>query len=177
MSETRIVTWSSPEKKSRWLDAAAAADALHPEVRALARQLETTAGRDPLRFTLAVHGYCRDAIRYRRDPGGREQFADAPTIIRRGFDDCDGKARLFVALIRAAKIPGLIARIVPVHDKPTGQRFIHVQAEARFPGSEAHPLADPEGWILAEMTLEGVRLGEGGEAARIDPHTGKPRLA
>lgn len=170
----RVITWPDPAAKARWLDMAASLDALSPIVRRIAGDITHAAGHDPERFAFRAHRYCRDEVRYRRDPGGVEEFADAATIITRGFDDCDGKSRTFVALCRASRLPSLRARIVPVFDR-SGEHFTHVQAECTWPGA-APPLAGPGGWVLAELTLADVPLGAGSERATRDV-AGKLRLA
>jgi hypothetical protein len=103
--------------------------------------------------------WVRDVIAYVRDWGGREEFADSRTIIRRGFDDCDGKSRLYVALVRGLHIAGLRARIRPIVT-PRKLEFVHVQAEVHFPGSEKDSRSFDGGWLLAELILAGVELGE-----------------
>lgn len=170
---TRVLVWQDAESKAKWLDAAASEDARHPMVRTLAARMRHDAAGDPEAFARLAHRHCRDAIAYRRDVGG-EEFADAATVLARGFDDCDGKSRAFVALCRASGIEGLRARIVPIFD--AAGHFRHVQAEATWPGARA-PLAGPDGWVLAELTLAGVELGQGAEAARRDQMTGRIDLA
>ena len=151
----RRVAFSGGLEKARWLDSASKGDADHVAVRRLAARFRSL---PPMRRAAALHQWVRDRIRYVRDPG-REQFADATTVLQRRFDDCDGKARLFVALARAA---GLEARIRPIMH---GDDFVHVQAEVRLAG---HPRADREGWVVCEFILRGVPLGSGIEAARRD---------
>lgn len=118
-------------------------------------------GRPIHRVLERIHRWARDAIAYVGDPkdgdGARhEEFADSETIIRRGFDDCDGKSRLFVALVRALRLPGVEARIRPVWNQQ--REFVHVQTEVRWPGC-GH-LGGPDGWVLGEMILAGVDLGD-----------------
>lgn len=113
-----------------------------------------------LRLASRLHRWVRDAIAYVGDPpdaeGVRhEEFADTVTIVRRGYDDCDGKSRVLVALVRALGTP-LQARIRPVWN--VAREFVHVQVEMRWPGCAA--MADANGWVLAEMILAGVDLGE-----------------
>jgi hypothetical protein len=47
--------------------------------------------------------------------------------------------------------------------------FVHVQAEVRWPGSVRDPRADNDGWILAELILRGVELGQDPMAAPRGP--------
>ncbi len=103
--------------------------------------------------------WVRDVIAYVRDWGGREEFADTRTVIRRGYDDCDGKSRAFVALVRGLHIAGLKARIRPIIRR-RDLEFVHVQAEVHFPGSERDSRSFDGGWLLAELILSGVDLGE-----------------
>ncbi len=78
-------------------------------------------------------------------------------MLERGADDCDGKSRLFVALVRAAPIGGVEARILPVfrHHKGifTPDDFVHVQAQVRWPGSEKKIHAGAGGWLRAIRPL------------------------
>jgi len=123
-----------------------------------------------------LHRFCRDAIHYRTDKthtwrnGGqtKEEFADPDVILARGYDDCDGKSRTFVAIGRAM---GLECRIVPVF-RHLGQdrAFVHVQAECRWPGSEEFPLAEPDGWVLAELILRDCQLGQDPDSVPRDIH-------
>jgi hypothetical protein len=114
-----------------------------------------------------MHRFVRDKIHYEKDfqvsRGARgEEFADSETTVRRGYGDCDDKARLFVALMRAAEITkpmGTQARIRAVFRKHPLD-FVHVQAEVRFPGSKRTRTADDDGWILAELILKGCELGQ-----------------
>ena len=154
----RSVRFPDPEAKARWLDASASEDATDPHLRAFARRFVHGRAelREPADVVRELHRYVRDAIAYVHDWGGREEFADTATILRRGFDDCDGKARTFVALVRALGLPDVQARIRPVFK---GGSFVHVQAETRFPGSKG-PRSDPEGWQLAEVIVRGVGLGD-----------------
>lgn len=177
----RRVSFASPTQKARWLDAACSLDAADPRVRALSRRFVESAKQrakapTPWQQVFAedVFRFVRDSIDYRRDPGGREQFADAATILfRTGADDCDGKARTFVALIRAGG-PTVEARIRPVMNERGD--FVHVQAETRWPGSKNDPRTQANGWILAELILRDVALGQDPDTAPRDAH-GKRVLA
>jgi hypothetical protein len=99
-------------------------------------------------------GYARD-----RDAAGtrREVFADSVTVLRGRVDDCDGKSRLLVALVRALERPDLLrARIRPVFPAPDD--FRHVQVELAWPGVP---------WQVAEVTIAGVGIGE--DVRRVHP--------
>ena len=88
--------------------------------------------------------------------------------LRRGWDDCDGSVRALVALARAAGLEARVrAIVVPELVAPNvyEDQLEHFQALLRWPGSTAHPLADPQGWVLGETTLAGVAFGQGAEAA------------
>ena len=185
MSTTRRwLSFRTPTEKANWLDAAATLDAAHPSVRNKAIELLRDVMVGPTFATPAnavdgrrigqaiehVFDWVRDSIAYKEDrthphdlgdptDGERgEEFADSATILQRRFDDCDGKARLFVALVRAWRFPGVEARIKPVFD--ARGEFAHAQAEARWPGSERHPGAQPEGWVMTDPIVRNARFGQ-----------------
>lgn len=164
MTLPRNVRFNSLIEKAEWLDASASLDAASPYLLGLASRLSEH--RSAADYARVAHAYVRDSIAYERDPGGREQFADSESILRRGYDDCDGKSRVFVALIRAARMPGLEARIRPVFRKHP-VRFVHVQAEVRYPGSETLARSEGDGWLLAELILRAVPLGYGPDMAAV----------
>lgn len=139
------------QAKADAIETGARDDACDPIVRFVSAKLVTRGRGVPAAVARAIHHYVRDRIRYVRDAGG-EQLADARAVLLRRFDDCDGKCRLFVALCLAA---GLEARTIPI---VIDGEFVHVQAEVLLDGA----------WTLAELTLEGVELGQGIEAARYD---------
>lgn len=150
----RRLSFPDGRAKAQWIDAQASLDARKPAVRELATRYAHAKGpNNPEGLARDLHAFCRDAIRYVRDPSF-EELADSTTILQRGFDDCDGKARLFVALCRAVSLD---ARIRPVFK---GRDFVHCQAEVRWPGSEKLPTQQGDGWILAELILAGCELGQ-----------------
>lgn len=160
MISRQVLQFSMASEKAAWLASAALDDACCPVVEQAASlfcdlPLESRA--------TAIHAFVRDGIAYVRDPDRREQFADSAQVLERGWDDCDGKARLFVAMCIAA---GLEAKIFPRFDG-AGQ-FVHVQALVKWPGSEARPDATGAGWVLAELILAGVELGQGLESAQYN---------
>lgn len=158
-----LVRFSSPAEKAAWLDAMASLDARLPVVRDLAAR--TAQARDANRKDLVaddLQRLVRDGIRYVPDPGA-EEFADAQTSLLRGYGDCDDKARTYVALCRAC---GVTARIRPMFMGPV---FVHVQAETKWPGSERHPKAQPGGWLVVELILRGVGVGDDPNAAERFP--------
>lgn len=153
------VRFSSPEEKAAWLDAMASLDARLPLTRRIAGA--TARARDANRLDLVaadLQRLVRDGIRYVRDPGS-EEFADADSILKRGYGDCDDKSRLFTALCRAC---GVTARTRPMF---LGPAFVHVQAEVKYPGSERHPQAQAGGWLVVELILRGVGVGDDPNAA------------
>lgn len=161
-------------EKAQKMDTGASLDATNPAVRALAAAVGGL-GSTPLETATRILRYCQVQIAYAGDTKrsakatalygpepGVESLADTMTIVRAGADDCDGKSRVACALLRAR---GIEARIRPVQQ---ANQFTHVQAEARWPakpgrwpGSDAHPLAQDDGWILLEPTAREARLGEG----------------
>lgn len=151
-------------EKWRYLDAAPARDATHPIIKRLASMLMEAArlSRPPTaavlitRFADLAFAVARDWIRYETDTDriGGEDIAgftrpetadDAVDALYRGVDDCDAKARLFVALCHAA---GVQARTVPHWQ---GDRLAHVSAAFSSDGAN---------WIPIELTLKRARLGD-----------------
>lgn len=126
----------------------------------------------PLSALSALHRFVRDFVKYRHDPGGREQFADVDTVLSRQFDDCDGKARSVVALaVALGKLRPewhIQARTVP-HWRLN--HFAHVSAEIRFAGSDNHGRANAQGWLCSDPIVKGLELGMTPEDGR-DPKTG-----
>ncbi len=175
-STGREIIFTTLEEKARWLDGAASLDALRRGIQTVASRF--TSDPRPEMRARRIHQFCRDRIHYERDfqlsrnkPG--EEFADPPTVIRRGYGDCDDKARLFVALMRAAELVrplGTEARIRAVFRKHPVIDFVHVQAEVRWPGSKRTPRADGNGWILAELILKGCELGQNPDEMPRGPH-------
>lgn len=159
----RTIRFNGPAEKAAWLDAAASLDARLPIVRQIAGTIAAARSPNDLEgLAHDLHTFVRDRIHYVRD-GVDEEFADAATVLARGWDDCDGKARTFVAMVRAVGAPdGLRARIRPVFNAhpvdPKGE-FVHVQAEVSWPGSTKSPLADGHGWLLSELILKDCPLG------------------
>ncbi len=170
----RDLRFMLPHDKARWLDGRASLESEHPTIRAFASRVTEARREDgPSAIANSLQVFVRDSIRYVKDsPNGEEELLDdAPTVLERGYDDCDGKSRLFVALVRAADRalrskrgpferggPYLEARIRPVFTR--AEDFVHVQAEVRWPGSKTWPNADREGWVLAEVIVLGCGLGQ-----------------
>lgn len=150
----RSLRFRTRREKADYLDAYASLDARHPKVRSFAANFARARGpNDVGGLARDLARFVRDGITYVHDPSV-EEFADTATILARGYDDCDGKARAFVALCRAV---GVEARIRPVFN---GAEFVHVQADVRWPGSQYERGAEPGGWLLAELILKGHRLGQ-----------------
>lgn len=159
----RVLVFSTPYEKAKWLDAACSLDAIQPRVRSLAARFAMARGPNDIEGQARdFHRFVRDAVTYVRDPS-REEFCDSTGILNRGYGDCDDKARLFVALCRAVSIE---CRIRPVFNR-RGQ-FTHVQAECKWPGSELHPLTQVGGWILSDTIVKGLPLGGNPQTAPRD---------
>jgi transglutaminase-like putative cysteine protease len=114
----------------------------------------------------------KDCITYVLDTDrvGREQidgFTDpqgpADMSYLRGSEDCDGKARLFVALCLAARIK---ARMV---GRWQHGRLAHVYAEVYSNG----PTELRQRWWTVETILRRARLGDIAEQVPTEPETGK----
>jgi transglutaminase-like putative cysteine protease len=156
MALRRRVAFSTLEEKAQWLDSAASLDANLTAVRHLAGRFARAAGANQWgQLARDLHRFVRDSIRYVHDPGS-EEFADSAVILARGYEDCDGKARLFVALCRSC---GIDARIRPVFKKHPID-FVHVQCEVRWPGSALESSSTADGWMLAEIILHGCEIGQ-----------------
>lgn len=127
-----------------------AQDAFHPDVAALALALRALAGGNQHRIATLAHTIARDWIPYQTDTArvGVEDMAgvtrprEHPLAVLARKDDCDSKARLFVALCRAA---GLRAELIPLWRGPVLQ---HVSARVWIDGQPR----DVE-TILARATL------------------------
>jgi transglutaminase-like putative cysteine protease len=114
----------------------------------------------------------RDCITYQLDTDrvGREQidgytdpYASPLEPLHRGRDDCDAKARMFVALCLAA---GIEAEMVP---RWMGDKLAHVYARCRVtaPGQRV------PSWQYAETILRRARLGETSDNVPRELETGK----
>lgn len=159
LSKARILTFDTLKEKADWLDAAASLDTSLLYCRKFAQRFANIA--DPERRAREIQRWVRDNIHYSEDyriieqlPG--EEFADSEAILRRGYDDCDGKSRLFVCL---ARICGLDTRIRPVFSRHPLD-FVHVQCEVRWPRSEFLSYAEPGGWCLVELILKNCGIGQ-----------------
>lgn len=159
---------SGDREKWAFLERAPERDAADPAVQDVARSLWRAALCRPRVFAALAHALARDGITYQTDTArvGGEDIAGFTRrqgwpleALDRGKDDCDAKARLFVALCRAA---GLRARMVPRWE---GETLRHVSAAVTIDGRE----------LPVETILARARLGD---AAEDVPHEkGKNRWA
>jgi transglutaminase-like putative cysteine protease len=168
---------STEQEKWSFLDAAPARDAQNPALRQLAAALmwAVRLSRPPNRGELVIRyaevclTVARDWIRYETDTDrvGHEDIAgftraarpdDAVDALWRGVDDCDAKARIFVALCLAG---GVQARMVPHWH--AGQ-LAHVSAVFTKDGTA---------WIPVETTLTRARIGDTPTTIPKETETGK----
>lgn len=130
-------------------------DSKNPKLKAMADTIWELSLKDPMRFFKLALAVARDGIEYESDikQFGHEDIAgvtrapepdDAIDAYVRGHDDCDAKARLFVALCLAE---GFNARLWPLWKHGNLQ---HVAGEVEWQGK----------WIHAETILSRARLGE-----------------
>lgn len=162
-------------RKWGFLEAAPKRDALTAEVIELARRIGTVASLTPTAdwcYANLALALVRDCIAYQLDNErmGREQidgYTDPPVSpllpLARGVDDCDAKARLFVALCLAR---GLDAQMVP---RWKGPRLSHVYARVYLRG----PRNVAPRWWFAETILRRARLGDVAENVPKELETGK----
>lgn len=175
-STARVLEFSTLREKAAWLDADASLSALRGGIQDFVTRFLHT--KDPETRARQIQRWVRDHIHYEHDYRVTahmrgEEFADPETVLARGYDDCDGKAQLFVSLVRAAEILkpiGLAARIRPVFKKHPLD-FVHVQAEVLFHGSKVQfPNAEPDGWVITELILKGCELGQNPDDCPRGPH-------
>lgn len=155
--------------KWRFLAAAPYLDARTPQIRKLAANLWECAQRDPERFAHLAQCVARDNIKFVRDTArvGEEDIAgytrvpgrlDAVDALVRGADDCDAKARLFVALCLCAGVPARMEKM------ETGAGMLqHVYGSVR--------LGDV--WCPVELTLQRARVGDDPYSVPVERATGK----
>lgn len=156
--------------KWKFLERAPELDAQDPGVRDVARSLWRASLCQPLVFAHLAHALARDGIRYVTDTkrtGGEDiagftrRQTHALEALERAADDCDAKARLFVALCRAA---GLRARMVP---KWEGDKLRHVSAAVTIAGRE----------LAAETILARARLGDTADTIPTEKDTKRWRYS
>lgn len=149
-------------------------DSTKVEIKHIAISLQPVANRSPWRhwsFAQLALALVRDCIVYKLDSErvGREQIdgytdpeKDGDASLTRGYDDCDGKARLFVAICLAG---GIRAEMVP---RWKGEKLAHVYARAWCAGPN-----ETARWWFAETILRRARLGEESESVPKETETGK----
>ncbi len=116
----------------------------------------------------SIYRWVRDGIRMQRDPNLKEDFASAMDVLRKGYDDCDGKVHLAASLLRAL---GLDARAWPIW---TADGYLkHVQLWVKFPGSYRIRGAQPDGALIGDPTIDGAELGDDVRRIAPSPRTGK----
>ena len=146
-------------------------DSKNPKLRHIAKLIWQLSEERPIRFLKLALAVARDGITYESDikQFGHEDIAgvtrppepdDAIDAYERGHDDCDAKARLFVALCLAQ---GFEARLWPLWK---AEELSHVAAEVKHNGQ----------WIHAETILSRARLGEMHTDVPKEPKTGKWKL-
>jgi hypothetical protein len=140
----RSVTFADAMAKARWIDSMATLDGRFEDVQKISRLFNRAYGpNDKEPIARALHRFVRDGIKYVEDPNG-EQLSDSVQILRDACGDCDDKARLYVALVRAARIN---SRILPIFQGPA---FTHVQAQTWLGGR----------WLVSELIVHGCELGD-----------------
>lgn len=165
----------TPAEKWAFLRDAPAGDARNPVIRELARNLMAAAFGNPWRFATLAQSVARDWIKQVTDTVrvGREDIAgltrdpkpdDAIDALKRGVDDCDAKARLFVALCLAADVP---ARMVGWWTRSEVPDLAHVSAEVNLGGR----------WRPIELTLSRARLDEVGTDVPVEKKDGKWKVS
>lgn len=162
-------------RKWEFLRTSPVRDSQTPEIKAMALALWSVAtlSRWPWWcFANLAMAVARDCIQYQLDSDrvGREQidgFTDpqgpADAALRRGYDDCDAKARLFVAICLAG---GVNAEMVP---RWKAERLAHVYGKALVAG----PNENAPRWYFAETILGRARLGDVAESVPKELETGK----
>lgn len=141
------------------LEATRLADYRHPSLQAL---IEKKGWRslDPYGRIRAIHAHVRDAIRFGYNA---RDTMKASAVLRTGYGQCNTKATLLLALLRATGIPARLraCEVESAFQKellPAGLRrlmpkhFLHTQVLC-FHGGRFHTL---EGFILDRDYLEGV---------------------
>lgn len=144
------------DAKWRFLQAAPMLDSRHRGIRCMARLMRELACGNERRFAELAHTISKDWVRYQRDTDrvGSEDIAgytrtpqvnDPIDALNRGVDDCDAKARLFVALCLAG---GLQARMEKLANR--AGMLQHVYASVFLDGS----------WLPVETTLRRAVIGD-----------------
>lgn len=149
----RWINFPNREAKLAYMREAARQDALDSDVRAWARVFIKLPRPE---LEEAILRFVQRCIRYERDPAwyderghrhGIELLDSAAVALRRGYGDCDVKARLFVALCLACGVP---ADIEPVFRGRNG--FPHVRARVLT--------LDESTWETADPTIVNSSIGK-----------------
>lgn len=123
--------------------ALAADGARDPMIRGLAQRIVSESGVAPRSIAAlrVLFDWVSTRIRYRRDPRdiAAEYVSSPRRTIEQGAEDCDGKATLLAALIRAIGHPSRLAFRVISTDPLRPRNFVHVYTVARI-GSVTLPL-------------------------------------
>lgn len=130
-------------------------DSKNPKIIRMAKLIWELSQSEPMRFFRLTLAVARDGVKFESDikQFGGEHIAgitrppqpdDAVDAYTRGYDDCDAKARLFVAICLAA---GFQARLWPLWRDGILQ---HVAAEVHW----------QKKWLHAETIVARARLGE-----------------
>lgn len=160
------------QHKWKLLQEVVISDSKEPDLREMSDIIWKLSGKNPLRFFKLALAVARDGISYESDikQFGHEDIAgvtrypepdDALDAYQRGHDDCDAKARLFVALCLAQ---GFEARLWPLWKQGV---LSHVAGEVLYNGK----------WIHAETILARARLGEMHTDVPKEPTTGKWKMS
>jgi len=173
-----------PDEQAKWeylravplRDATSTENAGNDALRSIAGSLGYTASFSPWpawAYANLALALARDCMRYQTDNDrlGREQIDGWPPDpyispiepYTRGVDDCDAKARLFVALCLAG---ALKAEMVP---RVKGRKLAHVYGRVFLLG----PGETVPRWYYAETILRRARLGDIAEAVPKEIETGK----
>lgn len=153
MSAARRIDFRDHADKAAWIDGAAWIDSRMPEVQAAAVELAGGHGVSNRTAARKICDWVREHVTYTRDQWQDgtlgERIADTAAILNERIEDCDGKARAVVALVRSLGRPGMLARIRAVINGDGV--FEHAQAEVSADGGVT--------WDLAETIVEGVPYG------------------
>lgn len=158
------------DSKHKWklLQEMPAIDSKNPRLIRMANLVWALSEHRPMRFFKLAMAVARDGISYESDikQFGHEDIAgvtrhpepnDATDAYDRGSDDCDAKARLFVALCLAR---GFDASLWPMWK---GGDLTHVAGQVRYGGHTYH----------VETILGRARFGEMHTDVPKEPTTGK----
>jgi hypothetical protein len=151
---------ASEQVKLQWLRNAAIKDSQNNGIQSIAENLWAAALGRPMVYMNLVHALSKFGIHYQTDTErvGHEDIAgltrpwenNTPMeAYERGLDDCDAKARFFVALALAK---GLQADIMP-WSRPGSDMLDHVYPAFRIGGK----------WLAGETTVARAVLGDAPE--------------